>query len=516
MSSDTSLTFYDPKDFVRSLPSQSCLEGGRWLVVGNDRERDDWRGKLSAVGVNLDAWVNDDDIESLSRTAPTFDNVLLTHASDLDLLSRQLHSLLDMICGQVLAPTTDDCAGRRPMYVLSIPKSGTHMLTGFLERCLIGKNASRFPRSGQWSVLDPAYSYHAPCREFMTQEWTACPLGRHPFFRAPAVFVYRNPLDVVASELTWYLEAHNAFSQVFRGISSSEERLDRLIDDPFVLGSIRDRMARYIGWLDFANVIPICYEELVGASGGGDDAEQRRTIWSLQLKLQIAGPTSELAKRVYDPASPTFRKGRIGRHREAFAERHYEQWKLLPQDFMEAMGYAVNGPLISRHVERFRRRPLALARAAEAEIWEPMLIEQDADGYNILWANGQFMIVAQELGSVDLSSADQRNQPGVHAGLSSVAEANALIHHLRMAGQSPSSTNGCQLPAARRPKLIEERFHGFNIVRFQQSYFALALKAGAVDLETIGSDELRELESAGRCIISDSLDLLRATIVHRD
>ena len=62
-----------------------------------------------------------------------------------------------------------------------------------------------------------------------------------------------------------------------------------LIDDPWLFGSFRDRMAGFVPWLEFSNVIPVSFEELVGARGGGDDATQRRLIWSLQLKLHVPG-----------------------------------------------------------------------------------------------------------------------------------------------------------------------------------------------------------------------------------
>lgn len=92
----------------------------------------------------------------------------------------------------------------------------------------------------------------------------------HPFTTSPAPFIYRNPLDILVSKANYYHRDGNAaFSGYLQG-RSFEERLPVLIDDPWLFGSIRDRIVGFVPWLA-PNVIPVSFEELVGARGGGDD-----------------------------------------------------------------------------------------------------------------------------------------------------------------------------------------------------------------------------------------------------
>jgi hypothetical protein len=60
----------------------------------------------------------------------------------------------------------------------------------------------------------------------------------HPFPKSPVIFIYRNPLDIVVSEANYYHEdGKTAFSGYLNHLCF-EERLIRLIDDPWLLGTI--------------------------------------------------------------------------------------------------------------------------------------------------------------------------------------------------------------------------------------------------------------------------------------
>src|SRR5438477_163119 len=73
----------------------------------------------------------------------------------------------------------------------------------------------------------------------------------HAFPHHPSLFIYRNPLDIVASEANYYQEdGATVFAGYLDGLSY-EERLLRLIDDPWLMGSIRDRVGKFAAWLEF-------------------------------------------------------------------------------------------------------------------------------------------------------------------------------------------------------------------------------------------------------------------------
>ena len=78
----------------------------------------------------------------------------------------------------------------------------------------------------------------------------------------------------MSEQATYEEDGRSAFWSALSG-RPFEERLLRLIDDPWLLGSIRERMGRYLGWMELGNVVPLSFEELVGPRGGGSDEQQR-------------------------------------------------------------------------------------------------------------------------------------------------------------------------------------------------------------------------------------------------
>ncbi len=320
---------------------------------------------------------------------------LLLAETDPSALSRQLHSLIDLKDGIVIAPRTRHAYDARPLFLISIPKAGTHLLYTLAEAFgyVAGIVCPEWPRPRHWYCVEYSNS-HTRATDFFIDTVRRSPFGNrhHPFTASPALFIYRNPLDILVSEANYY---HRDGSTVFGGYLSKrsfEERLLTLIDDPWLFGSFRDRMAGFVPWLEFPNVIPVSFEELVGARGGGDDAVQRRLIWSLQLKLHVPGAPDAFAAQVFDTESATFNSGQIGSHREKLGERARSRFLELPQDFMRELGYAspdaagsARFPLRS---EEFIRRPLA---TADETFWgTPILIETNWHGHNIVRYRGRF------------------------------------------------------------------------------------------------------------------------------
>ena len=219
--------------------------------------------------------------------------------------------------------------------------------------------------------------------------------------------MYRNPLDIVVSEAFYY---HQDGKTAFCGYLSElslEKRILRLIDDPWLLGSIRDRIGNFIAWLDFPNVIPISYEELVGEKGNGDDTILKKLIWSLQIKLHVPGEPTKIAEKIYNEKSPTYRKGRIGAHREHFSPEAYACFSKLPQDFMEILGYDLNHTvsdfILPRRAEEFRRRPIKLGHEHHNSI--PIAVESNFLGYDIIVYKTLYYAVPRSIPMVDFGNA---------------------------------------------------------------------------------------------------------------
>lgn len=319
---------------------------------------------------------------------------LLLAETDPAALSEQLLNLVDLKDGIVVAPRTRHAHDARPLFLISIPKAGTHLLYTLAKAFgyVAGIVCPEWPRARHWYCVEYSNS-HTRATDFFIDTVRRSPFGNrhHPFATCPVLFIYRNPLDILVSEANYYHRDGNTTFGGYLRNKSFEERLLALIDDPWMFGSFRDRMAGFVPWLEFANVIPVSFEELVGARGGGDDAVQHRLIWSLQLKLHVPGKPAAFAAQVFDTESATFNTGQIGSHREKFGESAMNRFLGLPQDFMRAFGYAPGDGASNRYplrAEEFIRRPLA---TSEETFWDtPILIETSCHGRNIVRYRGRF------------------------------------------------------------------------------------------------------------------------------
>ena len=352
--------------------------------------------------------------------------------TDAPTLSQQLLKLVDLRDGTVVAPRTRHAYDARPLFLISIPKAGTHLLYSLAKA--FGYHAGiicpEWPSPGHWYCVEYSNS-HTRATDFFIDTVRRSPFGNrhHPFATSPALFIYRNPLDILVSEANYYHRDGNAIFGGYLANRSFEQRLLALIEDPWLFGSFRDRMAGFVPWLEFPNVVPVSFEELVGARGGGEDAVQRRLIWSLQLKLHVPGNPEKLAAQVFDPDSPTFNEGRIGSYREKLDATALEKFGQLPQDFMAVFGYAQHSygsgdARIPSRAEEFIRRPLT---TAEEAFWDtPILIDTNCHGRSIVRCRGRFYAPGNE----DLASLSE----AALSRLPSAAEIAPLRHRLAHMG----------------------------------------------------------------------------------
>jgi hypothetical protein len=216
--------------------------------------------------------------------------------------------------------------------------------------------------------------------------------------------MYRHPHDILISEASYY---HRPDASPFWGYLknlSFEERIDRLIDDKWLLGTLADRVGAYVAWLDFPNVLPLSFEEMVGPGGGGDADKQRRAIWSLLLKLRLDGDVDGIANRLFNRDSPTFHMGQIGGHGSLLPAAAREKLLLQDQGHMERLGYAAGqfaAPYSSR-VEEFRNRPFEIPTSRAQET--PVLIEQDFHGWNLIRFRRCYYAIHIDEGPLDIGA----------------------------------------------------------------------------------------------------------------
>lgn len=345
-------------------------------------------------------------------------DALLVNATSSEAVSALLLQQLDVDGVAILAPVTEHFGRNRPLFLISIPKGGTHLLYRLAESLGYppGVVHNDNPLPGNWYCVEYSNS-HTVARDFFVDTTRRSPFGNrhHPFPRTPTILIYRNPLDVLVSEANYY---HRDGATVFAGYLRHldfEQRLLRLIDDSLLLGSIRDRINNFVPWLDCENVIPVSFEELIGGRGGGCDATRDRLIWSLQLKLHVPGSPDRIGAQLFDESSPTFHEGRIGAFREKMGEEALRRFFSLDQDFMSATGYAETGDpgpdrvkSVSARAEEFRRRSLRTSVADFSDT--PFAVEWDLLGHNVVRFDNLYYALDRAAGAIDLSDLRARGR----------------------------------------------------------------------------------------------------------
>lgn len=493
------LLFHDsevPGDMERALERISGASSTGVLVVGREPPSDRARSALRQLGLPFQ---HVPDVPP--GTASPGPLAVLVDDDDPAIVSRALHACIDRdVC--IAAPVTAAHFSRRTVYFTSIPKAGTHMMLRLFELMGLPRSDERRPAPGTWCT-PTGYQYHAPCRELLADDWFE-PLGRQPLLRSPGVFMYRHPLDIVVSELDWFVKPGHAFSSYLASFETDDDRLEALIADPSVMGTIRDRIMRYAGWVRFGNFCAVSYEELVGDRGGGSDDVQLDAIWALQLKLQIPGEPRSLAAQLYDPGSATFSRGRIGRHTERFLDRHADAIAALPQDFLRILGYE-RGAGPSHRSTALRRRPLVISELSGAELFTPRLVREDVLGTNIVEIAGRYFPVRQ--GHALQSHQGAQAYAESHVGFVNLDDA------VRAATQDAESMSTTPLPvdartsgvASAESELVVEGCLGFNVVRLRESWLAVDQSMGPTDLPSLSRAELASLESRGLLVTTQSL-----------
>lgn len=356
------------------------------------------------------------------------DAYLLFHSGS-EAVSNALMEFVDLEDGVVVAAVTERHFRNQPLFLISIPKSGTHLLYELVQAFGYGAGISLpdTPLPGNWYCLEYANS-HTSARDFFIDTVRRAPFGNrhHPFPHTPTLFIYRHPLDIVVSEANYYHRDGNTVFEGYFADLSFEERLLRLIDDPWLMGSLRDRVGGFVPWLSFPNVVPLTFEELIGPNGGGDVDTQTRLIWSLQLKLHVDGNAREFGDLVFNKNSATFHAGQIGAHRKLLTDRARAKLDNLPKDYLDAFGYddhsTVAPPPYSRLISAHRHRALQLAPVRFEDT--PIVVKYNYLGYNIVRYRGKFFGVPPDQAHVDWPALDIE-QP---AGLLVASEMNAVCN----------------------------------------------------------------------------------------
>jgi hypothetical protein len=237
-----------------------------------------------------------------------------------------------------------------PVLLVSVPKSGTHLLERAL--CLhpslyrrLAPTLLRRSIDRRWGGLDGLATRlrggqvavaHLRFREDYPEV-----LARHG---VRTLFMVRDPRDVLVS-LVHFAPGRKDFAPG-RVYAQQPELKDRIrtaiVGKPEEkIPSIADRLDQYRGWLD-SGALVVRFEDLVGASGGGDPERQVELLAGIYRHIGVPSNEELLRKiqgKVFSSASPTFRSGAIGQSKSAFDDDLEELFQRTAGQVAAAYGY---------------------------------------------------------------------------------------------------------------------------------------------------------------------------------
>lgn len=484
----------------------------------------DWVAALqrAAAGIALQPW---SDVQSLAHMPGS--KAVVFGETDGEKLGGRLVSCAALDDVIVVAPITDWYFAQKPLFLVSVPKAGTHLLYE-LARALgydEGVECPEFPLGKTWYCLEYSNS-HTVARDFFVDTVRRAPFGnrQHSFMRSPTLFMYRHPLDILVSEAHYY---HGEGKTVFAGWLNQcnfDERIERLIHDNWLMGSLRERIGGFLPWLEFPNVIPLSFEQLVGADGGASAADQRDLIWSIQLKLQAPGDADAIAAGIFNPHSATFRAGQVGAYRNQITAKTVTSWANANADILAALGYPSDGSfaLPADRAERLTR-PIRYSRVEAERI--PVTIEADFLGCNLVRYGDRIYAVPRAAGAIALDglpAAVLADLPSARSigeikslllvGRETLADRIEALEKLaaRLRGEGDAAAVHCYWRESVEPAVLEN-YNGFNVVAYRGRFYGLRQSLGAVDFSDDPSELVRRF-SVDDVVVCASISALHAEI----
>jgi hypothetical protein len=324
--------------------------------------------------------------------------------------------------------------------------------------------------------------------------------ANHPFFVTPAVFIYRNPRDILISESYYYSNSSKMtqLSGYFQTMTP-EERLCSLIEGDPLISDLSQRLGGYLPWLKYPNVIPVSYEELVGGKGGGNDIEQMLTIWSLQLKLHVPGSPFVFSQQLNGGSdqSATFRKGRLGEHNKELSEQHWSLLSRIEGQYMPKMGYSMERDCpvpFPAHRDLFRHRPLGIkAEKIESKnsdtgkVVGTSILYEDFLGFNLIASEGKIWALDRMAGATDFCDTNKLAElvASGHLLLAETVDSAriaVLSHHLKQRQESlPPRLSMIAPESDDATRIIEEDYFGYNLILHAGQVWAAKMAAGPLD-----------------------------------
>ncbi|MDQ6862663.1 MAG: sulfotransferase domain-containing protein, partial [Thermoproteota archaeon] len=241
-----------------------------------------------------------------------------------------------------------------PVFVCTIPKSGTLLLGGILRQIfgkeLMYKSADKYGNRHITTEVD-ILSQHRLENKIYSGHIRYSEKIANLISKYPKVFLIRDPRDYVVSQAHFMnnFKRESTIERRYRALPSWKLKLSAVIFGMTHKAARLEGVNEFynvhcIKFLSLPNTFVVKFEDIVGSQSGGNDNRALTTIRSI---LEFIGCTindaETLADDVYlgsDPAkSSTFRSGKIGSWRQEFNADHVKQFKLVAPGLVSGLGY---------------------------------------------------------------------------------------------------------------------------------------------------------------------------------
>ncbi len=233
----------------------------------------------------------------------------------------------------------DNFSGSYPhIYVNSIPKCGTHLLTQCVKLLtnrplwelptgqMVADNSLPYPKNNEFFATHVVYS-QAAVQTFNKRNFKT-------------LFIYRDPRDQVVSWVYFIYEG-----------GFKKRRLDNPLRKlPFsqllttCIKDVKNEYKKYLPWMKEKNCCTIRFEDLIGPQGGGSLERQIAAIKKIAEHLEVPLNDSKLKYCVNNlfGSTITFRSGKIGGWKTHFKSYHKDIFNASTGDLLKQLGYVKN------------------------------------------------------------------------------------------------------------------------------------------------------------------------------
>lgn len=247
------------------------------------------------------------------------------------------------------------------VFVNSIPKAGTHLLTAELAKFAELQNSRMHVdlpgialHDGRTPGDAPLYDVDKLTRQVGTVRggqffsahlpWSDELAGFIAEANLRTIFMTRDPRAVLVSRLHYILglRRHRLHTFLTDGFATEVARYHALIDgqaiEPRVM-SLADLLAGFVPWTAAPGVLTVRFEDLVGERGGGSAATKKETLAGIARHCGLPADRLDAIATTATGATPTLRKGQANAWRD---ELPPEIARRITDEFgrsLEALGY---------------------------------------------------------------------------------------------------------------------------------------------------------------------------------